>query len=113
MLVEGTVRVAVRTASRKIQAHHATVGGKVYTYRYPQRQWNFHSRNKLPVPLPDYWILTTPGERDVFVVPSAVLGGVKDCRLYDVQNGSRRRSKQARVWSYLNKWDVLRQPSAS
>lgn len=102
LLVDGAIHVAVRVARRTRKVHNRMVGGKAYSYYYSGRQWNFYNRGKRPKRLPDLWVLVTPGDRNMFVVPPAVLGRVQAYSLID----TRSRDRRARLWPYLNRWDL-------
>jgi hypothetical protein len=111
LLVNESVRVALRVAFPRSRNQRVTVRDRHYTYNYRSWNFNFHHHGKLERRYADVVVCLAMDPRDasreeVFVIPWEAVSG----KTFSLHAGRRRYAGQ--YAKYMNRWQVITQAVA-
>lgn len=104
LLVQGTVRVALRVAFPGHYAHTVKVNGRHYTYDYKSWNFNFHRHGQWSEPYCDVFVCIAKHRAaadEVFLIPATTVSG-PTFSLH--ASGKPYRGRYA---TYRNRWSVF------
>ncbi len=106
LLVNDTVRVALRVAFPRVRRHHVTVRDRHYVYRYRSWHFNFHHHGKIASRYADVFICLAmeprnPAREEVFVIPWDAMSG----KTFSLHAAQRRYAGQ--YATYVNRWSAI------
>jgi hypothetical protein len=106
LLVNDSVRVALRVAFPRIRNHQVTVRDRRYTYRYRSWHFNFHHHGKMKDRYADVFVCLAmeprdPAREEVFVIPWTSVSG----KTFSLHAARRRYAGQ--YAGFVNRWSVV------
>lgn len=112
LLVNDSVRVALRVAFPRLRRHHVTVRQRRYTYRYRAWHFNFHHHGRFGRQYADVFVCLAleprrPSREEVFVIPWKSLTG-KTFSLH-----ASRKRYAGRYAKFANRWSVIEEAVAA
>jgi hypothetical protein len=109
LLVNGSVRVALRIAYPGRYAHTVTVAGKHYAYDYKSWNFNFHRHGRWHKRYCDVFVCIAKRRRaadEIFVIPATVISGPT----FSLHGAGK--PYHGRYAIYRNRWSVIAQAKA-
>ncbi|MCK6555025.1 hypothetical protein L6Q96_10665 [Candidatus Binatia bacterium] len=112
LLVNDSVRVALRVAFPRMRRHHVTVRQRRYTYRYRSWHFNFHHHGKFGRQYADVFVCLAleprhPSREEVFVIPWESVSG----KTFSLHASKKRYA--GRYAAFVNRWRVIEQAASS
>jgi len=107
LLVDGSVRVALRVAFPGCYAHTVTVNGRRYQYDYQSWNFNFHRHGRWENRYCDVFLCVAKQRRaddEVFVIPAEAVTGPT----FSLHGAGK--PYRGRYAPYRSDWKVLRDP---
>jgi hypothetical protein len=106
LLVNGSVRVALRVAFPGRYAHTVTVSGKRYAYDYKSWNFNFHRHGHWNKRYCDVFVCVAKSRRvadEIFVIPASAVSGPT----FSLHGAGK--PYRGRYAVYRNRWSVIAQ----
>ncbi len=106
LLVDDSVRVALRVAYPGMRRHRVTVGGRTYRYKYETWHFNFHHHGRLDERYTDFFACiakdpVSANKDRTFVIPWASVSG----KTFSLHGG--RGTYRGRYAPFLGAWEAI------